>query len=785
MRIPNLMVFYFILQLPWLIRAVISDCNETCGTVAIPFPFGIRAGCYNNSWFRVTCNETADGPKPFINRINLELLGKFRTVDNVVSVNNPVTYLNCGDQGNSRTASPSSVHLQGSPFFFSSEYNVFGSVGCGNLATLFRNNQIDPIASCLQQRCTDQNSKFGGCYAIIPENLASYTSRMTVVVNPGSNRCTSAFMFDPKQLHSSDSDLEFLYNMSIDTTHVPATLMWNPIKHAAVPFPHKSTCMETCGNVVILFPFGIKAGCYMNEWFRVTCNNTADGPKPFIRSINMQLLNVSVTQGTVVVNHSVTYFNCLGNDVQNNGVSVNLSGTHFSFSYIFNRFVSVGCNSLATFLHSPTDDYPIRGCLQPRCGNIVTSNFSCTTDIPPDLTSFAANMEDIYTRNGKKRSCGSAFIADSRFLDSLKLMDSDRNGTSDWNRTHVPTTLQWGTPKDGQCELRDGPNTFCTSSNGRYCWASLSQMHLCVCTLDVIYPYYYHSTYVCQESGACHDLKYKYCYMICLNAPGNNCSSSCPDGYKYSSTEDMCKPVNLIRPSEEESESSLASSVVIMITMLWGTIFALLGTKYLYSVLERRKNIKLKQKYFKRNGGLLLQQQLSNSEGNVEKIRLFASKELEKATDYYNENRILGRGGQGTVYKGMLTDGRIVAVKKSKMVENKKLDEKELEQFINENNSVLDILDPWAMNDGREEEILAVAKLAKRCLNLNGKKRPTMKQVAMELERIRSSEEANAIEESGDEDSDIDITIEASTSSTVSYPTSSSCNDIGIRSFHV
>ncbi|GKE96351.1 wall-associated receptor kinase-like protein 1, partial [Tanacetum coccineum] len=40
--------------------------------------------------------------------------------------------------------------------------------------------------------------------------------------------------------------------------------------------------------------------------------------------------------------------------------------------------------------------------------------------------------------------------------------------------------------------------------------------------------------------------------------------------------------------------------------------------------------------------------------------------------------------------------------------------------------------------DGPKEQLVAVAKLAKRCLNLNGKLRPTMKEVATELEGIRS-----------------------------------------------
>ena len=110
-----------------------------------------------------------------------------------------------------------------------------------------------------------------------------------------------------------------------------------------------------------------------------------------------------------------------------------------------------------------------------------------------------------------------------------------------------------------------------------------------------------------------------------------------------------------------------------------GFLFLLIGGWWSYKVVKKRNNIKRKENFFKRNGGLLLQQQLSSSEVNVEKTKLFNSKELEKATDHFNVNRILGQGGQGTVYKGMLVDGRIVAVKKSKVI-----DEAKLEEFINE-----------------------------------------------------------------------------------------------------
>ncbi|MFQ6669638.1 hypothetical protein Gotur_034810 [Gossypium turneri] len=70
---------------------------------------------------------------------------------------------------------------------------------------------------------------------------------------------------------------------------------------------------------------------------------------------------------------------------------------------------------------------------------------------------------------------------------------------------------------------------------------------------------------------------------------------------------------------------------------------------------------------------------MSSNEGGLDKAKLFSSKELEIATDQFNENRILGCGGQCMVYKGMLPDEKIVAIKKSKTI-----NEGHLEQFVND-----------------------------------------------------------------------------------------------------
>ena len=113
-----------------------------------------------------------------------------------------------------------------------------------------------------------------------------------------------------------------------------------------------------------------------------------------------------------------------------------------------------------------------------------------------------------------------------------------------------------------------------------------------------------------------------------------------------------------------------------------------MGTYFSYFIYHKRKFIKMKEKFFEQNGGLILKQKLSTWEDSCSQTRedsstqsakIFTQDQLNKATKNFDENLIIGKGGYGTVYKGFLDDKRIVAIKRSKII-----DRSQIQQFINE-----------------------------------------------------------------------------------------------------
>lgn len=115
-----------------------SSCRKKCGTVEIPFPFGIGKGCYFNEWYAIKCvnNKTTflSVARKEVVYISLPVEYRIQGFDSYGSVyiKNPITSKGCSSNDEEGV---SLLDLTDSPFYVSYK-NTLIAVGCNMRASL-------------------------------------------------------------------------------------------------------------------------------------------------------------------------------------------------------------------------------------------------------------------------------------------------------------------------------------------------------------------------------------------------------------------------------------------------------------------------------------------------------------------------------------------------------------------------------------------------------------------------------------------------------------------------
>ncbi|KAG9453097.1 hypothetical protein H6P81_006001 [Aristolochia fimbriata] len=112
--------------------------------------------------------------------------------------------------------------------------------------------------------------------------------------------------------------------------------------------------------------------------------------------------------------------------------------------------------------------------------------------------------------------------------------------------------------------------------------------------------------------------------------------------------------------SDDGSSSNRAALIAGLTAGLGVLLLLTVGSFFFYYYYKRERRIKEARNRLTREREAIL-----NAGGKYAKV--FTGKEIRKATDAFSPDRLLGSGGYGEVFKGVLGDGTVVAVKCAKL----------------------------------------------------------------------------------------------------------------------
>ncbi|KAJ3689508.1 hypothetical protein LUZ61_018672 [Rhynchospora tenuis] len=342
-------------------------------------------------------------------------------------------------------------------------------------------------------------------------------------------------------------------------------------------------------------------------------------------------------------------------------LNLDLEGTPFTYSHNHNNLNVLGCDAFVVLENLVINGSS--GCVSfcPNKESIKDGKCMgagcCQSSIPPGLKSFNITSYSIKNLTASTLTgisgCTQFFVGEmesSQFKSNYVVGGGE---ISSW-----PVVLEWAIGNESCATAMGKPGYACLGENSSCYNIKMGKGYRCNCKDG-----FKGNPYVlggCQDFDECSNPNTNNCTWKCQNFKGGF-QCLCPPGKKEDG-----------RGHCERSEALdivLALSLVLLTILFGGGILTYWG-------LKKQKIVKTRRRYFMQNGGMLLQQRIYTPKQSA---RIFSIDELRRATNDFSEEQVIGKGGYGTVYKGLLSDGQVVAIKKSKLV-----DESQIEHFINE-----------------------------------------------------------------------------------------------------
>uniref|UniRef100_J3LR36 Protein kinase domain-containing protein n=2 Tax=Oryza brachyantha TaxID=4533 RepID=J3LR36_ORYBR len=390
------------------------------------------------------------------------------------------------------------------------------------------------------------------------------------------------------------------------------------------------------------------------------------------------VLNISLERGELRLNGFVSYVCYTSNASSYASLpgGIYVSVTQLRVSPSRNQLTVIGCNALGLMggahVARPDDgggDEYATGCYT-HCaglnstdpdGSPCAGSGCCQVPISPNLARVGTAFPRNWTNSAWSfNPCFYAVIAEAGWYSFRRRHLAGVLGfVNETNLRDIPVVLDWAV-RDGGCPVTAEEKArrayACKSANSECVNSTNSVGYSCYCSHG-----YQGNPYLedgCQDVDECalrrqsryYEDMYPCKHGICINTPGSY-RCRCKAGTKPDGTNFGCQQV-----------LPMAAKVIIGLSVC--SIFIMALSCLLVIQFQRRKHIIEKEEYFRRNGGLRLYDEMMSRQ--VDTVRVLTVDEIKKATDNFSDDRVLGRGGHGTVYRGTLDDLREVAIKRSK-----------------------------------------------------------------------------------------------------------------------